>query len=71
MVNEIIVFGIQKRHYREAVDNLLIVLIGDIPITMSVVLYVTMAIGSRSLSQHVSKLANDILFGILISCLRS
>ncbi|KAL7160511.1 hypothetical protein ABFS83_01G100200 [Erythranthe nasuta] len=53
MVIEIIViFGLQKRGYRQAIDNLLVLLIGGIPIAMPTVLSVTMAIGSHRLSQQ-------------------
>ncbi|KAA8547268.1 hypothetical protein F0562_003868 [Nyssa sinensis] len=50
MVIEIIViFGLQRRHYREGIDNLLVLLIGGIPIAMPTVLSVTMAMGSHQL----------------------
>ena len=54
MVIEIIViYGIQGRGYRVGIDNLLVLLIGGIPIAMPTVLSVTMAIGSHRLSQQV------------------
>ncbi|KAI3474824.1 hypothetical protein Pfo_030135 [Paulownia fortunei] len=47
MVIEIIVmYPIQHRAYRPGIDNLLVLLIGGIPIAMPTVLSVTMAIGS-------------------------
>ncbi|KAL5977793.1 Plasma membrane ATPase 4 [Asimina triloba] len=53
MVVEIIVmYPIQKRKYRDGIDNLLVLLIGGIPIAMPTVLSVTMAIGSHRLSQQ-------------------
>nr|XP_017233966.1 PREDICTED: plasma membrane ATPase 1-like isoform X3 [Daucus carota subsp. sativus] len=52
MVIEIIVVASQHRKYRQAVDNLLVLLIGGIPIAMPTVLSVTMAIGSHRLSQQ-------------------
>ncbi|KAL9677395.1 hypothetical protein QQ045_005624 [Rhodiola kirilowii] len=53
MLNEIIVmYPIQKRPYRKGIDNLLVLLIGGIPIAMPTVLSVTMAIGSHRLSQQ-------------------
>ncbi|KAJ8774404.1 hypothetical protein K2173_012478 [Erythroxylum novogranatense] len=53
MVIEIVViYGIQKRDYRVGIDNLLVILIGGIPIAMPTVLSVTMAIGSHRLSQQ-------------------
>ncbi|KAF5445762.1 hypothetical protein F2P56_034788 [Juglans regia] len=53
MVIEIIViYLIQHRPYREGIDNLLVLLIGGIPIAMPTVLSVTMAIGSHRLSQQ-------------------
>ncbi|KAL2234076.1 UNVERIFIED_CONTAM: Plasma membrane ATPase 1 [Sesamum indicum] len=54
MVIEIIViYGLQERPYRPGIDNLLVLLIGGIPIAMPTVLSVTMAIGSHRLSQQV------------------
>ncbi|KAF2310481.1 hypothetical protein GH714_012815 [Hevea brasiliensis] len=48
----IIMYPIQHRNYREGIDNLLVLLIGGIPIAMPTVLSVTMAIGSHRLSQQ-------------------
>ncbi|XP_071912087.1 ATPase 8, plasma membrane-type-like isoform X1 [Coffea arabica] len=53
MVIEIVVmYPVQQRKYREGIDNLLVLLIGGIPIAMPTVLSVTMAIGSHRLSQQ-------------------
>ncbi|KAL2338657.1 hypothetical protein Fmac_013103 [Flemingia macrophylla] len=53
MLTEIIVmYPIQHRTYRDGIDNLLVLLIGGIPIAMPTVLSVTMAIGSHRLSQQ-------------------
>ncbi|XP_031094457.1 plasma membrane ATPase 4 [Ipomoea triloba] len=53
MAAEIIVmYPIQHRKYRDGIDNLLVLLIGGIPIAMPTVLSVTMAIGSHRLSQQ-------------------
>ncbi|KAJ0251728.1 ATPase 1 [Hirschfeldia incana] len=53
MVIEIIVmYPIQRRKYRDGIDNLLVLLIGGIPIAMPTVLSVTMAIGSHKLAQQ-------------------
>ncbi|KAL0404624.1 UNVERIFIED_CONTAM: Plasma membrane ATPase 4 [Sesamum radiatum] len=53
MLAEIIVmYPIQHREYRKGIDNLLVLLIGGIPIAMPTVLSVTMAIGSHRLSQQ-------------------
>ncbi|KAL2633531.1 hypothetical protein R1flu_005010 [Riccia fluitans] len=52
LVEIIVMFAIQKRKYREGIDNLLVLLIGGIPIAMPTVLSVTMAIGSHRLSQQ-------------------
>ncbi|KAL8141282.1 hypothetical protein V2J09_007303 [Rumex salicifolius] len=55
MVIEIIViYGLQMRPYRVGIDNLLVLLIGGIPIAMPTVLSVTMAIGSHRLAQQAS-----------------
>lgn len=45
--------AVQHRPYRQTVDNLLVLLIGGIPIAMPTVLSVTMAIGSHKLAQQV------------------
>ncbi|KAH9734216.1 ATPase 11 plasma membrane-type-related [Citrus sinensis] len=51
LIAEIIVmFAIQHREYRTGLNNLLVLLIGGIPIAMPTVLSVTMAIGSQRLS---------------------
>uniref|UniRef100_A0A0D9X5Q5 Plasma membrane ATPase n=1 Tax=Leersia perrieri TaxID=77586 RepID=A0A0D9X5Q5_9ORYZ len=53
MVIEVIVmYPIQHRRYRDGIDNLLVLLIGGIPIAMPTVLSVTMAIGSRRLAEQ-------------------
>ena len=45
-------YPIQHRAYRDGIDNLLVLLIGGIPIAMPTVLSVTMAIGSHRLSEQ-------------------
>ena len=68
MVIEIIVmFPIQHRKYRPGIDNLLVLLIGGIPIAMPTVLSVTMAIGSHRLSQQVGMSALMLLFYLMCS----
>ncbi|KAL3694188.1 hypothetical protein R1sor_007839 [Riccia sorocarpa] len=52
LVEIVVMFAIQKRKYRDGIDNLLVLLIGGIPIAMPTVLSVTMAIGSHRLSQQ-------------------
>ncbi|PNT32423.1 hypothetical protein POPTR_006G188600v4 [Populus trichocarpa] len=52
LVEIIVMYPIQNRRYREGIDNLLVLLIGGIPIAMPTVLSVTMAIGSHRLSQQ-------------------
>ena len=49
-------YPIQDRQYRPGIDNLLVLLIGGIPIAMPTVLSVTMAIGSHRLSQQVGRI---------------
>ncbi|XP_062155591.1 ATPase 9, plasma membrane-type isoform X3 [Alnus glutinosa] len=51
-VEIVVMFPIQRRQYRNGIDNLLVLLIGGIPIAMPTVLSVTMAIGSHRLSQQ-------------------
>ncbi|KAF5469976.1 hypothetical protein F2P56_010530 [Juglans regia] len=48
----IVIYVIHRRGYRVGIDNLLVLLIGGIPIAMPTVLSVTMAIGSHRLSQQ-------------------
>ncbi|KAJ0105271.1 hypothetical protein Patl1_18425 [Pistacia atlantica] len=48
----VVIYGLQQRPYRIGIDNLLVILIGGIPIAMPTVLSVTMAIGSHRLSQQ-------------------
>lgn len=55
IIEIIIIYGHQERGYRVGIDNLLVILIGGIPIAMPTVLSVTMAIGSHRLSQQVSE----------------
>ncbi|CAI9261805.1 unnamed protein product [Lactuca saligna] len=52
VIEIVIMYPIQKRTYRNGIDNLLVLLIGGIPIAMPTVLSVTMAIGSHKLSQQ-------------------
>ncbi|CAL8103067.1 unnamed protein product [Prunus armeniaca] len=52
LIELIVMYPIQKRRYRDGIDNLLVLLIGGIPIAMPTVLSVTMAIGSHRLSQQ-------------------
>ncbi|XP_010525880.1 PREDICTED: ATPase 5, plasma membrane-type-like [Tarenaya hassleriana] len=52
IIEIIVMYPIQHRDYREGIDNLLVLLIGGIPIAMPTVLSVTMAIGSHRLSQQ-------------------
>ncbi|KAJ7536909.1 hypothetical protein O6H91_12G088000 [Diphasiastrum complanatum] len=52
VVEIIVMYPIQKRKYRDGINNLLVLLIGGIPIAMPTVLSVTMAIGSHRLSQQ-------------------
>nr|AMR43371.1 PH5 protein [Dianthus caryophyllus] len=47
-----IMFSVQQRAYRSGINNLLVLLIGGIPIAMPTVLSVTLAIGSHRLSQQ-------------------
>ncbi|KAK7255160.1 hypothetical protein RIF29_28564 [Crotalaria pallida] len=52
IIEVIVMYAAQKRSYRKGIDNLLVLLIGGIPIAMPTVLSVTMAIGSHKLSQQ-------------------
>ncbi|KAL8502031.1 hypothetical protein ACS0TY_021238 [Phlomoides rotata] len=52
LIEIIVMYPIQHRNYRSGIDNLLVLLIGGIPIAMPTVLSVTMAIGSHRLSQQ-------------------
>ncbi|KAI6682592.1 hypothetical protein NL676_036473 [Syzygium grande] len=52
LIEIIVMYPIQHRKYRDGINNLLVLLIGGIPIAMPTVLSVTMAIGSHRLSQQ-------------------
>ncbi|KAB2025021.1 hypothetical protein ES319_D06G125200v1 [Gossypium barbadense] len=52
IIELIVMYPIQHRKYRDGIDNMLVLLIGGIPIAMPTVLSVTMAIGSHRLSQQ-------------------
>ncbi|XP_051148815.1 plasma membrane ATPase 4 [Andrographis paniculata] len=52
LIEIVVMYPIQHRQYRSGIDNLLVLLIGGIPIAMPTVLSVTMAIGSHRLSQQ-------------------
>nr|CAD1835069.1 unnamed protein product [Ananas comosus var. bracteatus] len=52
IIDIIAMSGFQERKYRPIIDNLLVLLIGGIPIAMPTVLSVTMAIGSHRLAQQ-------------------
>lgn len=67
----VVIYGPQHRAYRTGIDNLLVILIGGIPIAMPTVLSVTMAIGSHRLSQQVGEVtisSNVKLCHFLNSC---
>ncbi|KAJ0936594.1 Plasma membrane ATPase 3 [Helianthus annuus] len=51
-VEIIVMFPIQHKEYKSGIDNLLVLLIGGIPIALPTLLSVTMAIGSHRLSQQ-------------------
>ncbi|KAJ1698496.1 hypothetical protein LUZ63_007008 [Rhynchospora breviuscula] len=52
LVEIVVMYAVQHRAYRNGIDNLLVLLIGGIPIAMPTVLSVTMAIGSHKLSEQ-------------------
>lgn len=59
-------YPIQHRAYRPGIDNLLVLLIGGIPIAMPTVLSVTMAIGSHRLAQQVGNSRCKMLVAICL-----
>lgn len=63
VIEIIVMYPIQHRRYRTGINNLLVLLIGGIPIAMPTVLSVTMAIGSHRLSQQVSSRRFEIVIG--------
>ncbi|CAN1224066.1 ATPase 6, plasma membrane-type [Linum perenne] len=62
LVEIIVMYPIQHRRYRDGIDNLLVLLIGGIPIAMPTVLSVTMAIGSHRLSQQARAGIQEVHF---------
>jgi H+-transporting ATPase len=63
IIEIIVIYGVHGYGYRNGIDNLLVLLIGGIPIAMPTVLSVTMAIGSHKLSQQVC----NVIISTLIS----
>ena len=61
IIEIIVMYPIQRRAYRDGINNLLVLLIGGIPIAMPTVLSVTMAIGSHRLSQQVKRFFGSML----------
>ena len=53
LIEIVVMYPVQHRLYRDGINNLLVLLIGGIPIAMPTVLSVTMAIGSHRLAQQV------------------
>lgn len=66
IIEIIVIYGVYGRGYRVGIDNLLVLLIGGIPIAMPTVLSVTMAIGSHRLSQQVCNATINTLVPIII-----
>ncbi|CAI0527025.1 unnamed protein product [Linum tenue] len=62
LIEIIAIYGFQQRSYRTGIDNLLVLLIGGIPIAMPTVLSVTMAIGSHRLSQQARAGVTEVHF---------
>ncbi|CAI0413020.1 unnamed protein product [Linum tenue] len=62
LIEIIAIYGFQQRSYRTGIDNLLVLLIGGIPIAMPTVLSVTMAIGSHRLSQQARAEVTEVHF---------
>ncbi|KAG6550051.1 hypothetical protein Mapa_008565 [Marchantia paleacea] len=52
VIEVIVMFAIQKRKYKDGVGNVLVLLVGGIPIAMPTVLSVTMAIGAHRLAKQ-------------------
>ncbi|XP_042060145.1 plasma membrane ATPase 4-like [Salvia splendens] len=52
VIEIVVMYAIQHRKYRSGIENMLVLLIGGIPIALPTVLSVTMAIGSHRLSQQ-------------------
>ncbi|CAI0542530.1 unnamed protein product [Linum tenue] len=71
VIEVVVMYAFQHREYRAGIDNLLVLLIGGIPIAMPTVLSVTMAIGSHRLSEEVSKTAHKIIANFADRGLRS
>ncbi|CAI0376448.1 unnamed protein product [Linum tenue] len=61
LVEIVVMYPIQHRKYRDGIDNLLVLLIGGIPIAMPTVLSVTMAIGSHSCKEDVRRKVHAVI----------
>ncbi|KAG0209023.1 plasma membrane H+-ATPase [Mortierella sp. GBA30] len=72
VVEIIVMYAGFKYDYRRGINNLLVLLIGGIPIAMPTVLSVTLAIGARQLAEHkaiVTRMsAIEELAGVTILC---
>ncbi|KAF9968774.1 plasma membrane H+-ATPase [Mortierella alpina] len=72
IVEVIVMYAAFKYDYRRGINNVLVLLIGGIPIAMPTVLSVTLAIGARQLAEHkaiVTRMsAIEELAGVTILC---
>ncbi|KAE8714000.1 Plasma membrane ATPase [Hibiscus syriacus] len=59
LIGILVMYPIQQRIYRDGIDNLLVLLIGGIPIAMPTVPLVTMAIGDKTGTLALNKLTVD------------
>lgn len=68
----IILYAVHRYSYRRGIDNILVLLIGGIPIAMPTVLSVTLAVGASQLAKHkaiVTRItAIEELAGVTILC---
>ncbi|KAF9913719.1 plasma membrane H+-ATPase [Lobosporangium transversale] len=72
VIEVIVMYAAFKYDYRRGINNVLVLLIGGIPIAMPTVLSVTLAIGARQLAEHkaiVTRMsAIEELAGVTILC---
>ncbi|KAF9289521.1 plasma membrane H+-ATPase [Mortierella alpina] len=72
IIEVIVMYAAFKYDYRRGINNVLVLLIGGIPIAMPTVLSVTLAIGARQLAEHkaiVTRMsAIEELAGVTILC---
>ena len=62
LIEIIIIYWVQHRHYHSGIGNLVVLLIGGIPIAIPAVVSLIMSVGFRHLTQQVCEAVIDTTF---------